>query len=396
MKKRSMPLSRRQFLKASSAAGVSSISILKSTTAFGTRANSMLQVGLIGSGGRGTSDAKSLVGTGKAKIVAIADYFDFQLKEPAQEFQVSSSKCYSGIDAYKRILEMDEVDAVMLTTPPYFRPEQFEAAVGAGKHVFAEKPIAVDVWGCRKFMEAGKKAAQKNLTVVAGLQTRYAEGRQKIADMIANGAIGEPVVAQSKRLGGDLWRRERLPNFTERDFQVRNWLYYLWASGDFLVEMHVHNLDVINWMSGMLPVSAYGSGGRKVRTDIGDIYDHIAVHYEYPNGFHLSHTGSQISSGYSGQEAQIIGTKGTYDTQQGLILKSKEAISQGEGLRNATDRQMEVFASSSLGEGTYTNNSEYVSTSTFMCVLGRTAAYRNEKVSWKELWDSNERIEMPV
>src|SRR5690606_13622091 len=275
MKKRSMPLSRRQFLKASSAAGVSSISILKSTTAFGMRANLMLQVGFIGSGGRGTSDAKSMVGTEKAKIVAIADYFDFQLKEPAQEFQVSSSKCYSGIDAYKRILEMDEVDAVMLTTPPYFRPEQFEAAVGAGKHVFAEKPIAVDVWGCRKFMEAGKKAAQKNLTVVAGLQTRYAEGRQKIADMIANGAIGEPVVAQSKRLGGDLWRRERLPNFTERDFQVRNWLYYLWASGDFLVEMHVHNLDVINWMSGMLPVSAYGSGGRKVRTDIGDIYDHI-------------------------------------------------------------------------------------------------------------------------
>lgn len=395
MRKRSTSLSRRQFLKASSAAGVSTISILNSESVFGTQANSTLQVGLIGSGGRGTSDAKSLVGTGKAQVVAIADYFDFQLEEPAREFGVSPAKCFSGIDAYSRVLEMEDVDAVMLTTPPYFRPEQFEASIEAGKHVFAEKPIAVDPWGCRKFMEAGKKAEQKNLTVVAGLQTRYADDRRKIADMIADGAIGDPVVAQSKRLGGDLWRRERLPNFTERDFQVRNWLYYLWASGDFLVEMHVHNLDVINWMSGMLPVSAYGSGGRRVRTDIGDIYDHIAVHYEYPDGFHLSHTGSQISSGYGGQEAQIIGTKGTYDTQQGLLLKSKETVPQG-GLRNATDREMEVFVASALGDGPYTNNSDYVTTSTFMCVLGRTAAYRNEKVTWKELWDSNKRIEMPV
>ncbi|MGC9327840.1 MAG: Gfo/Idh/MocA family protein, partial [Candidatus Hinthialibacter sp.] len=288
----------------------------------------------------------------------------------------------------------EDVDAVLLTTAPFFRPIQFEAAIQAGKHVFAEKPIAVDPWGCRKFMENGKLAEQKKLTVGAGLQSRYDEGRQKIAQMIHDGAIGDLLLGHSTRMGGDLWRRERPAHFSERDHQVRHWLYYQWGSGDFITEMHVHNLDIFNWFTGMLPVSAVGKGDRRVRLDVGDILDYIQVLYEYPGGFTLSHTGTQIDAGYQGSEKQIVGTKGYYDEKSGLFV-GKEKASEHGGIRNATEVEMEKFVASVLGEIPTLNNSDYVTTSTFTCILGRTAAYSGEKTYWKALWDSNQKYDLP-
>lgn len=389
--------SRRTFLKNTSiaAAGVTTFTLLQPRHIRGAEANSMINLGIIGTGGRGRYDGRNLLLTGKVKVVALADYFDFQMEEPASLFEVDKSRCYSGLDGYKQVLALEDVDAVLLTTSPHFRPVQFEAAIEAGKHAFAEKPIAVDPWGCRKFLEAGKKATEKRLTVGAGLQSRYDESRQKIAKMIHEGAIGKPVIGHSKRMGGDLWRRGRPANFTERDHQIRHWLYYLWGSGDFLVEMHVHNLDIFNWFTGMLPISAVGKGGRTVRLDVGDIYDHINVIYEYPNGFHLAHTGTQIPTGYSHSEKQIIGSEGSYDEEKGLYTREKERVTHG-GIRKAAEEEMRQFVASILGERPYINNSEYVTTSTFTCILGRTAAYTGEKTTWDELWRSNKRIEMPV
>lgn len=387
-------LTRRTFFKEAAGVGAG-LTILQPHQAFGSRANSKVQVGIIGTGGRGVYSGQNLLKTGQAQIVALADYFDFQLEKPAENFEVEPSRCYFGLDAFREILALSEVDAVVLTTPPYFRPQHFEEAVQAGKHVFAEKPIAVDPWGCRKFLEAGKEAEKKKLTVVAGLQSRYEPGRQKIAKLIRDGALGRPIIGHSQRMGGDLWRRERLPHFTERDFQVRNWLYYLWGSGDFIVEMHVHNLDIFNWFTGMTPVAAFGKGGRSVRTDIGDIYDQINVLYEYPNGFHLTHTGTQIPTGYTGQESRIIGTEGSYDSVKGLYTRDKLTIEHGD-TREASVEEMRQFVASILQEGPYLNNSEYVTTSSFTSILGREAAYRNARVTWQELWESNQRIEMPV
>jgi len=159
--------------------------------------------------------------------------------------------------------------------------------------------------------------------------------------------------------------------------------------------MHVHNLDIFNWFTGMLPVSAVGSGGRDVRLDVGDIYDHISVVYEYPNDFHFAHTGTQIPTGYSGSEKQIIGTEGSYDEKAGLYTKDKERIQHGS-IVQAVEEEMRQFVASILGEGPYINNSEYVTTSSFTSILGREAAYSREKVTWDVLWSSNKRIEMPV
>jgi predicted dehydrogenase len=390
-------VSRRAFLKdtAIAAAGVTTFTLLQPRHVRGSEANSMIGLGIIGTGGRGSHDGRNLVRTGKVKVIALADYFDFQMKEPAEQFDVDPSRCFSGLDGYKAVLALKDIDAVLLTTPPYFRPIHFKAAVEAGKHAFAEKPIAVDPWGCQEFLKAGKTAAEKKITVGAGLQSRYEPGHQEVAKLIHEGAIGKPVIGHSKRMGGDLWRHERPASFTELDHQIRHWLYYLWGSGDFIVEMHVHNLDVFNWFTGMLPVSAVGKGGRMVRLDVGDIYDHINVIYEYPNGFHLAHTGTQIPTGYSGGDKQIIGSEGSYDTSTGLYTKDKQRVKHG-GIQNADQEEMRQFVASILGEASYINNSEYVTTSTFTCILGRTAAYSGQKVTWKELWDSGKRIEIPT
>ena len=334
------------------------------------------------------------MGTERVKIAALADYFDFQMEEPGEEFGVSKDKRFSGTDGYKQLLALDEIDGVLLTTTPYFRPIQFKAAIEAGKHVFAEKPIAVDPWGCRTFLAAGKKAAKKNLTVGAGLQTRYEEGHQQIAKMIQDGAIGKLLLGHSTRMGSDLWRRKRPAHFTERDHQVRHWLYYQWGSGDFITEMHIHNLDVFNWFTGMLPVSAVGKGGRNVRLDVGDIYDYIQVLFEYPDDFSLSHTGTQINAGYQGSVKQIVGTKGYYDQSKGLVIEKGKPIKH-EGIRNATREEMMQFVASVLGEIPTINNSDYVTTSTFTCILGRTAAYSGKKVTWDRLWKSNKRYKLP-
>lgn len=386
---------RREFLETTSkAGGAAAIAVMSPQTALRAQSNSKLQVGIIGTGGRGNFDGRNIVKTGRAEVVALADYFDFQMTDQARQFNVSKQACFDGIDGYKELLALDQVDAVILTTPPYFRPEHFAAAVDAGKHVFAEKPIAVDPWGCRQVLETGKQAAEKKLTVVAGLQSRYDEAYRQYAEMIHAGAIGRPVVGHSQRMGGDLWRRERPANFSERDHQVRHWLYYKWGSGDFIDEMHIHDLDIFNWFTGSVPESAYGRGGRDVRLDVGDIYDHISVIYEYADGFHFAHTGMQIPVGYDKRNKQIIGTEGAFDSESGLTDKDKQKH-KFTSKKESTLIEMEQFIASINGEVDYINNTEYVVTSTFTCILGRTAAYRNEKVMWKELWESNEKLEIP-
>jgi predicted dehydrogenase len=188
-----------------------------------------------------------------------------------------------------------KVDAVLLTTPPGFRPEHFSAAVSARKHVFMEKPLAVDVPGIHEVVEAGKSATSRKLTVVVGLQRHYSVAYTKCKELIDKGALGTITMAHSAWDQGDLWRREtrdKMP--TQRDYEIRNWYYFKWLCGDHIVEQNIHNIDVINWMLDAHPIKAYGSGGRLVRKDIGEIYDHFNVVYEYPNQVLSNNTAVQI------------------------------------------------------------------------------------------------------
>ncbi len=423
MKKKDL-VSRRTFVKSTAAAAaVSSFTIVEAKSVRGTAANSMVEIGWVGCGGQGTRDAYLLEKTGKAKIVAIADYFQYRIdnaRKPLQNGQqrpelndIDPKKVFLGADGYKALME-SKVDAVLLTTPPGFRPEHFKAAVTAKKHIFAEKPLAVDVPGCHTVMEAGEKAKAGNLTVVVGLQRHYSKAYRACKKLIDEGALGTIAMAHSAWDQGDLWkdrRGKRSDWKTQMDYEVEHWYFFKWLSGDHITEQSIHNIDVINWMLGSHPVKVFGSGGRLVRKDIGEIYDHFNLVYEYPNQVLLNHTCVQIDGVRGDVSETIRGSKGTFTTTAGKGGTGGARIEGVRGRRDTEnpmifayegtddkhyDQEAEVFVNSVLGKGEgedkYRNDSKFGVESTFMSILGREAAYRRECITWDELWNSNKRL----
>jgi len=408
-------LSRRNFVKttAVAATAASTYTIVNAKSVRGTTANSMVEVGWVGLGGQGTRDAELLELTGKAKIVGVADYFQDQLDKARDKFKVDPKNAHKGIDAYKAIMSSN-VDAVLLVTPPGFRPEHFRAAVAAKKHVFAEKPLAVDVPGCHDVLEAGEKAKAQNLSVVVGLQRHYSKAYRACKKLIDEGAIGMPVMAHSAWDQGDLWKdrrgkREDWPS--KMDYEVRHWYFFKWLCGDHIVEQNIHNMDVISWMLGAHPIKASGFGGRLVRKDIGEINDHFNIVYEYPNQVLLTNTCVQIDGVRGDVSETIRGTKGVFTTTAG---KGGTGGARVEGIfdrrKNETPllysyegqddkhyhQEAATFVASVLGEGQgedkYRNDTKYGVESTFMAILGREAAYRRETIGWEELWNSGKRL----
>jgi predicted dehydrogenase len=422
--KKQEQVSRRTVLKGAAAAtATSAFTIVKAESVRGTSANSMVEIGWVGCGGQGTRDAYLLEKTGKAKIVAIADYFQYRLdnaRKPLQPNQqrpnpdnIDPKKVFVGVDGYKGIME-SKVDAVLLVTPPGFRPEHFKAAVAAKKHIFAEKPLAVDVPGCHTVLEAGEKAKAQNLSVVVGLQRHYSKAYRACKKLIDEGALGTIVMAHSAWDQGDLWkdrRGKRADWKSQMDYEVEHWYFFKWLSGDHIVEQSIHNMDVINWMLNSRPIKAYGSGGRLVRKDIGEIYDHFNLVYEYPNQILLNHTCVQIDGVRGDVSETLRGTKGTFTTTAGRGGTGGARIEGVRGRRDTEtpmiysyqgqddkhyDQEAEAFVASILGTGEgedkYRNDTRYGVESTFMSILGREAAYRRECITWDELWNSNKRL----
>lgn len=412
--KKTHQVSRRKFVKGTAAvAAASTLNIVKAESVRGTAANSMVEIGFIGCGGQGTRDATLLEATGKAKIVAVGDYFQDMLDKARDRFKVDPKRAHKGINAYKEVIGSN-VDAVLLVTPPGFRPEHFKAAVAAKKHVFAEKPLAVDVPGCHEVMEAGDKAKAQNLTVVVGLQRHYSKAYRACKKLIDEGALGTIVMAHSAWDQGDLWqdrrgKREDWP--TKMDYEVRHWYFFKWLSGDHITEQSIHNMDVINWMLDTHPIKAYGSGGRLVRKDIGEIYDHFNLIYEYPNQILLNHSCVQIDGVRGDVSETIRGTKGTFTTTAGRGGTGGARIEGVRGRRDPEtpmlyhyegtddkhyDQEAFAFVGSVLGTGEaedkYRNDTKYGVESTFMSILGREAAYRRECITWDELWNTNRRL----
>lgn len=358
------------------------------------RGNDTIRVGLIGCGGRGTGAAVNSVDAFEGvEIAAMGDLFRDRLESSKGRLQeeigdrltVTKETSFVGFDAYERVLETD-VDYVILATPPGFRPIHIRAALEAGKHVFAEKPVAVDSAGVRSVIESGKLAEQKELALVAGTQRRHDPKYIETIQRIHDGAIGDLRAAQINRSTGPLWLRERLPGMSDMEWQCRNWYYFTWLSGDHVVEMHIHSIDVINWVFQTHPVRAVGVGGRQQRIDpsYGHIYDHIGIEYEYPNGARVTCMQRQMEGASSVWAERVVGSEGHADLMNHRIEGSTNWSFEQENPPNAYVQEHANLIES-IRSGNPINESKRVAESTLTAIMAREVAYTGREITWEEL-----------
>jgi predicted dehydrogenase len=412
--------SRRGFLKGS-AALIGTSAALSVAGNVHAKGSDVLRVGLIGCGsprgGRGRGAAEQCVHAGPGvKLIAMADLFkdhlDFTRGYLSKKFgkdkvDVADDHCFSGWDAYQRLINLKEVDVVLLASPPGFRPQHIEAAVAAGKHVFAEKPVAVDAPGVRRVLKACHDAKTKNLSIVSGLCWRYDTGMRETFKRVHEGAIGDILALQCTYNTGELWSIPREEGWSDVEWQVRNWLYFTWVSGDFNVEQHIHSLDKMAWvMKDEYPVKAVGLGGRQVRTDplYGHIFDHHSVVYEYKNGVKLfSNCRQQPGKIAHDVSDHIWGTKGichietSRPTDGGFKIKPHDgklwAYRLAEGAKDAgmyQNEHNELIAG--IRAGKPINNGDYMCKSTLMAIMGRMATYTGQAISWEHALNSKQDL----
>ncbi len=379
-------LTRRELLKNSAmAAGTLTLAGVTVPPAFaGAGGSDTIRVGVVGCGGRGSDAARDCVKSSPGvEIVALADAFGDRLDGLRKEFKVRSDRCFVGLDAYKHLLGVDDINLVILATPPGFRPMQFAEAINRGKHVFMEKPVAVCPTGIRMVMEASAKATEKKLAVVAGTQRRHQPVYIETMKRIHDGAIGEIVSAQCYWNQGGLWVNRRQPNQSDVEWQVRNWLYFTWLSGDHIVEQHVHNIDVVNWAFNALPESVQGLGGRQYRTgpEYGNIYDHFGVEFFYPNDVRTISMCRQIEGTIDIVSERVVGTKGVSDCC-GTIEGENPWRYEGPNPNPYVQEHADLIKS--IRDGNPLNEGQRIAESTLCAIMGRESAYSRQqfKRSW--------------
>lgn len=394
------PTSRRSFLRdssallAGSAAVASHLSISRSAHAAGS---DEIKLGLIGCGGRGTAAAtQALDADSNTRLVAMADAFDHRLANSkrgivsrySDRVDLSNGE-FVGVDAYKRVMDSD-VNMVLLATPPGFRPLHFEAAIDAGKHVFMEKPVAVDAPGVRRVLEANKKAKDKGLAVAVGLQRHHQSDYRAIISELQNGAIGDIILCRAYWNGDGVWIRPREEGQSELEYQMQNWYYFNWLSGDHIVEQHIHNLDVINWLMDSHPSEVQGVGGRQVRTgpDTGQIYDHHMLEFTYGNGVKMISECRHIPGCWGSVSEWAHGSKGWADISGGKIYDRNDKVvwTAPKGENGWANEHVELFAA--LRRGETPNEGEYGAMSTMTAIMGRMASYSGKKLSWDDCFNS--------
>ena len=388
-------LTRRGFVQASglsaaALAGSSLASPLGKAWAGGTRQT--IKVGVIGCGGRGTGAAWNALEADEDVVIShFADLFPDRIDsarstliaEWGDRITATDRDCFTGLDAYLRLCGQG-VDYVILATPPHFRPLHISTAIGLGKHVFAEKPVAVDPVGIRAVFAAHKEADRRGLSAVAGTQRRHEQCYLEYIQRIADGAIGTPISGSCYWNMGELWSKDRTPEMSDMEWQLRNWLYFTWLSGDHITEQHVHNLDVINWINGGPPVRAMGMGGRQVRTDprFGHIFDHFAVEYEYANGFVLTSMCRQTNGCANRVEERVRGTLGSSKTTSNFaeIYGPNEWKFAGTQLSPYIQEHKDLIAA--IRSGNRVNELRQVAESTLTAIMGRMSAYTGKAVTW--------------
>ena len=385
-------LNRRGFLKQS--ASTAGVMLVAAESARGAEANSKLQIGVIGCGGRGPWIGNLFQQNSNTKVVALHDYFEDQVQSAAQRLEVDAGGLYTGIDGYKELLAREDIDAVAIISPPYFHPDQAVAALEAGKHVYLAKPIAVDVPGCMAIVEAANKHQEK-LTTLVDFQTRNNEFYREAAKRVHEGMIGTPVCGQTFYHTGRLGIKT--PPGTEVA-RMRNWVFDKALSGDIIVEQNIHVLDVANWLLQGHPIQAVGTGGRKARIDVGDCWDHFIVTYRYANDVVMDFSSTQFNVGFDDLCTRIFGVEGTVETHYGgeVYIKDKKGgwaggststIYQDGAINNIKD-----FCAGIEG-GTMINNAQESANSTMTSILGRMAAYEGRPVTWDEMVSKNEKLD---
>ncbi len=400
----SMRIDRRKFVKNSAAAtaGGLILSHLPVGASAYVAGKETLKIAVIGCGGRGTGAADQALSVKQdVKLVAMADAFRDRLDESyenlmkkhgtTKRIEVPEEHKFVGFDGYKEAIAL--ADVVILTTPPGFRPIHFEEAVNAGKHIFMEKPVATDAPGIRKVLEVAEKAKQKKLNVVVGLQRHYQPSYIEMMKRIHDGEIGDIVSGQVYWNSSGVWVRPRQPDQTEMEYQMRNWYYFTWLCGDHIVEQHIHNIDVANWVKKGYPVKAQGMGGRDVRTgpEFGQIFDHHFVEFHYEDGTVINSQCRHIEGCMNKVAETFAGTKG-HATTDGVTqltdLKGK-AIWKHRDKNDPNPYQVEhdrLFAS--IVNGEVINDAELGAKTTMSAILGRMATYSGKEISWDEAMNS--------
>ncbi len=398
--------SRRDFLKTSTAAivgGAAAANLLVSRTAHAA-GDDTLKIGLIGCGGRGTGAVgNAFAADANTRLVAVADAFAdransslAQLRKTAPErVAVDAEHTFAGFDAFEKLLATD-VDVVILATPPHFRPAHLKAAVAVGKHVFCEKPVAVDAPGVRSVLETAEAAKLKNLAIVSGLCYRYDPPKRELIKRVHDGAIGDILAMQVSYNTGTLWSHPRQPSWSDMEFQLRNWLYFTWLSGDFNVEQHIHSLDKAAWaMHDEPPLRATGLGGRQVRVEEqwGNVYDHIAVTYEYANGVKLFAQCRQMAGCSVDVSDHLIGNKGSAEMMRAAIEGPQAWRYHGAKPNMYDEEHKALFAS--IRSGSPINNGLYMARSTMLAIMGRMVTYTGQTLTWDECLNSSENLTPP-
>ncbi len=397
--------SRRDFLKTTALAGTGATLVVPAgfSSSLFASGDDTVKVGLIGCGGRGTGAAEQALSTnGNVKLTAVGDAFaenamhvlervKSSLGAKGERVQVPPEKIFNGLDAYQKVIDSG-VDLVILATPPGFRPIHFEYAVKAGKHIFMEKPVAVDAPGVRQVIEANKVAKEKKLKVGVGLQRHHQAGYLETIKRIKDGAIGDIMAMRVYWNGTTPWdpRKTREQCRSELEYQVINWYYYTWLSGDHICEQHIHNLDVGNWVKGgkdkeaEYPVKANGMGGRQVRTDkkYGEIYDHHFVEYEYADGSTMYSQCRQMGGCWNSVSEFVKGTKGTSNPSGSI---SGKGIDWQFGEKQKNPYQVEhddLFAA--IRNGTEYNEADNGAYSSMTAILGRLCTYSGKEITWED------------
>jgi len=416
-------LSRRNFLEKSALIGAAGVIGMNALTSCSSKTKTVdyvfptvldkapdgkkLRAGLVGCGNRGTGAALNFLAAGNdLEIIALADVFedkvwDCRSKLSKQRVEVPEKNCFWGFDSYKSLLEVD-LDVVILATPPHFRPAYFDACVQAKKHIFMEKPVCVDPVGARQIIATSKKAESMGLTVITGTQRRHQRDYLETYKQVASGAIGQIVSAKAWWLQSHVWFRTREEGWSDMEYMIRNWNNFCWLCGDHILDTHVHNIDIINWFLGKNPIEAIGFGGRARRLT-GDQYDFFSIDFNYGNGVYSHSMSRQIDDCANTLGEHIVGTEGYTNCKNTVYNLDGTEKWKYEYPKNKDGKSTEVVAVSpyiqehiSLVTAIRTNKpvveAERTAISTLTAVMGRTAAYTGQLVTWEEMLTSTVKL----
>lgn len=392
-------MERRDFIKAGTAAAASLV-LVKPGSVYGAAANDAISLGIIGCGGRGNGVGKEFIGNG-ARVVALHDLFDDRLSATKESFDkiqaekgfgpIDPKMLFKGPEAYHDLLAAP-IDAVLITSPPYFHPDHFEAAVAAGRHTYLEKPVSTDVFGAQRVEKTAKKGAGK-VSMTVGLQIRHSPAYQEMVRRIRAGDIGDIVCAQTFYYTEDL-KRKATPDMSPLEARVRNWVFDRVLSGDILVEQNIHVIDVVNWVMSGHPSAVVGTGGKKARLDV-DCWDHFTTSLTYPGNVHVSFNSTQFKGSYDSKAQRFMGTKGYAEAHYSkggvrIVGENPWDANDTEPLKDAVKIKTAAFLDS-IRNKAYLDEVAMGVESTLSAILARTAAYEGEERTWDKVAESNAR-----